>query len=646
MSTRPSNAPVRRTLRRAGIFVAVVALVTLTGCPRGSGQDDFGTLPSITTTDPEAEADLREAREAAEAGRVAEAERGYRAFLEAHPSDPLVPVARLGLGRVLLANGDIERAIPLFAQVATSEDERVAEAGRFHQGVSLHLAQRHAEALALLEPLVGRTTDPDESVLLLRTLAAAAQREGRTVLALEALDRLGEAQEIDAADRESAVEDLRRVVSESDASAIAEAYDALPRDGSAWPEVAMRAIRLAFDAGDMARVSAIVAELRQRQIPMSEELAELAVRAERTERADPRVIGAIVPLTGRGREVGQRTVRGLMLASGSPTQGPPAPDAPQLVLRDDGGDPERAARAVEDLVSEHRAIAIIGPLEGAAARAAAQRAQELGVPILTLVPDPRVTEPGAMAFRMFTSPQGEVTALVAAARRRGATRFAIMQPEHAYGRAMAEAYATAVRAAGGELVATETYPADATAFGEVVGRLAERRFDALFVPDAARQLSLIAPALAAAGLWSAPAGQAAPRGGRAITLLAPSVAVDERAARGASRYLQGALFATSFHAATARGAGRAFVDAFTARFEQAPDAYAAQGYDAFQMIRAAVQAGQTTRSGVAQWLSTHGRRETAGASGGLTPARGPARPARVLELSGESFVEAGVAGAS
>ena len=100
--------------------------------------------------------------------------------LEAHPSDPLVPVARLGLGRVLLANGDIERAIALFAQVATSEDERVAEAGRFHQGVSLHLAQRHAEALALLEPLVGRTTDPDESVLLLRTLAAAAQREGRT----------------------------------------------------------------------------------------------------------------------------------------------------------------------------------------------------------------------------------------------------------------------------------------------------------------------------------------------------------------------------------------------------------------------------------------------------------------------------------
>ncbi|MEC7518991.1 MAG: penicillin-binding protein activator [Myxococcota bacterium] len=634
MSTRPSR------LRRVGLFVAVAAMVTVTGCPRSSGQDDFGTLPSITTSNPEAEADLRAARDAAEAGQVDDAERGYRTFLERHPRDPLVPVARLGLGRVLLANGDVEAALALFAEVATSDDERAAEAGRFYQGVALHLSRRHAEALALLEPLVGRTTDPDETVLLLRTLAAAAQQEQRTVLALEALDRLGAAEEIGEADRSAAREDLRRVVAESDAAAIEEAYDALPRDGAAWPEVAMRAIRLAFDAGDMARVSAIVTELRQRQIPMSEELAELAVRAERTERADPRVIGAIVPLTGRGREVGQRTVRGLMLASGAPTQGPPAPDAPQLVLRDDGGDPERAARAVEDLVSEHRAIAIVGPLEGAAARAAAQRAQELGVPILTLVPDPRVTDPGPMAFRLLTSPQGEVTALVAAARRRGATRFAVLRPDHAYGRAMSEAYAEAVRAAGGELVADERYPANATAFGEVVGRIAERRFDALFVPDAARQLSLIAPALAAAGLWSTPAGQAAPRGGRAITLMAPSVAIDDRAAAGASRYLQGALFATPFHAATATGPGRAFVDAFTARFDQAPDAYAAQAYDAFQLIRAAVVAGETTRAGVAEWLTTQGRRETVSASGGLGPSRTPARPARVITFSGDAFAPA------
>ena len=625
--------------RRSAVFVAVCIGVIGTGCPRGSGQQDFASLPSLTTTDPEAEADLRAARDAAEVGHAAQAEQLYREFLDEHRSDPLVPVARLGLGRVLLANGDVEHALPLFEAVSSSDDEATAEAGRFYRGVALHLAGNSAEAIELLSPLVGRTTNPDETVLLLRTLAAAARREHRAPLALESLDRLARATDLPEPERAEAREEIRALVAESDEDALRAAYDALPRDGAAWPEVAVRAIRLAFDAGDMTRVGAMVAELRAREIPMSEELAELAVRAERTERADPRVIGAIVPLTGPGREVGQRAVRGLMLASGMPLSGPPGPQSAQLVVRDDGGDPARAAQAVEDLVSEHRAIAIIGPLEGASARAAARRAQDLGVPMITLVPDPQVTEPGPMVFRLFGTPRDEAAALVRAARARGATRFAVLRPDHAYGAAMAEAFAATVVAAGGEVVATETYPANATAFGEPVGRLAARSFDALFVPDTARQLGLVAPALAAAGLWSTPAGGAAPRGGRAITLLAPSVALDARVLRTASRYLQGALFATPFYAPLAEGAGRAFVDEFTARFNEAPDAFSAYAYDAFRIARSAVEAGETTRGGLARWLADHGRQPTVGASGGLGPQRGAAQPSRVLELRGDTLVD-------
>lgn len=632
-------------MRRALFVVALLSMLA-TGCPRSSGQEDLTTLPQLTTQDPEAEADLRRAREAAEAGRASEAERLFRAFLEEHPDDPLVPVARLGLGRVLLADGEVPAALALFEAVAGSDDAAVAEAGRFYQGVALHLAGRSEEAIERLSPLVGRTTDPEETSLLLRTLAAAARRTGRTVLALEALDRLARDEAQPEEERAQAGAEIRALVAEAEAEAVDEAYAELERDGLAWPEVAVRAIRLAFDAGDMERVNAIVTELRARDIPMSDELAELAVRAERTERADPRVIGAIVPMTGPGREVGQRAVRGLMLASGAPLDRPPGPDTPQLVLRDDAGDPARAAQAVEDLVSEHRAIAIVGPLEGTAARAAARRAQELGVPIVTLVPDPRVVEPGEMVFRLFASPRDEATALVRAARRRGASRFAVLHPDHPFGRAMTRAFEAAVREAGGEVVATERYEAGATAFGDVVSRLARTRFDALFVPDAARSLNLVAPALAAADLWSVPPGQSPPRGGRAITLLAPGVAADARALRSSSRYLRGALFATPFHAATARGAGRTFADDFEARFDATPDAFAAYAFDAFRLIRRAVESGATTREGVARWLREQGRQETAGASGGLGPARGPARPSRVLELRGDELVPLATPGAS
>ena len=415
---------------RFGIFFAVLAGTLLTGCPRGSGQQDLASLPSLTTADGAALADLRAARTAAEAGEAQDAEARYRRFLDEHPSDPLVPLAQLGLGRVLLANGAIEPALERFAIVAASDDERVAEAGRFYRGVALHLAGRHAEALELLTPLIGRTVDPDETSLLLRTLAASAEREGQVVAALGALDRLAGNADVSAEEREQARVDLRALVTAAAPEQVSRAYDELPREGVAWPEVAQRAIRLAFDAGDMARVAAIVRELRERQIPMSDELAELALRAERTERADPRAIGAILSLSGRGREVGQRAMRGLVIASGAPAVGPAGPNASQLVMRDDGGDPERAARAVEDLVSVHRVIAIVGPIEGEAARAAARRAQELGVPIITLVPDAQIVGAGEMVFRLFASPREEASALVLAARARGASRFAVLRPSH------------------------------------------------------------------------------------------------------------------------------------------------------------------------------------------------------------------------
>lgn len=610
-----------------------------TGCPRGSGQQNPIALPATTTTSPSAEADLRAAQSSAETGRSAEAAQRYRQFIEEHPQDPLVPVAELGLGRVLLAEGEIEAALERFASVATASDPRVAESGRFYRGVALHLAGRHAEALTILRPLVGRTTSVEETLLLLRTVSSAAERTGQLVVALEALDRLAGNADLPPIEREQARDEIRDRVTHIGPAAIQTAYDELSRDGVAWPEVAQRAIRLAFEAGDMARVTAVVAEVRARRISMSDELTQLALRAERTERADPNVIGAIVPLTGRAREVGQRAMRGLTYAAGVPAGSPPTSGGPQVVFRDDGGDPQRAIRAVDELVSVHRAIAIVGPLEGESARAAARRAQELGVPLITVVPDPGVAAVGDMVFRLLPSPQEETVALVEAARARGATRFAILRPSHAYGERMGAAFARAITDAGGQLVATETYDPSATAFGEVVRRLSGARFDALFVPDAARALNLVAPALAAAGLWSVAPGQAIPRNGRALLLLAPSVAVDLRAVRSSSRYLQGALFATSFHGPAATGEGRAFVEGFTARFGEAPDAFAASASDAFRLVRSGVAAGHATRSTLARWLRERGRIDTAGSSGGLGGDRGPAQGSRVLELRGEQLVD-------
>ena len=615
----------------ASVLIALVAV----GCPHGPSQPETLRLPLLTTDDPEAEADMRAAREAAEAGNAADAERLYRAFLVEHADDPLVPIAHLGLGRILLAAGNTGEARQHFDVAAAHADPSVAERGRFYGGVALHLEGQHREALDALRPFVGRTVDPAETSILYQTIAAASERLGDRASAIEALDALlrESVPETDAAD---ARERLERLVREdATPEEIQQAADRLAHEGAAWPIVAARAMRLAYEAGDLARVRTLAEDLRTRGVELDEELTAMALRAERTEHADVRTIGAILPLSGRGREVGQHALRGMMLAGGSPVDGPMPEGAPQLVFRDDAADPRAAVQAVEDLVSLHRVVAIVGPFTNA--EPAARRAQELGVPIITLTPADGVPEIGPMVFRLFLTPRSETRELVAAARARGATRFAVFHPTSPYGEAMARAFGESVTALGGELVATQAYPHDATAFGREIEQLKRHSFDALFVPDSSRKLALIAPAIATAGLHSTPADAEAPRGARRITLLAPSVGFDPELARTTGRYLQGALFSSPFFPPTATGAGREFADSFVERYGNPPDAWAAWGYDAMRLVMRAIDGGAQSRAEVAERLSAMRGVDTAGPAQGFLPGGEAVRGTRVLELRGSLF---------
>lgn len=628
---RPPKGPARARLFAA---LAAAALVASVAC--GGARHDYSTLPSLTSSNEGAERDLRAAHEAAEAGRAQEAMRRYRFFIENYPEDPLLPAAKLGLGRVLMAEGEVEAALAEFEPLLRHPTPEVAEAGRFYRGVALHLLGQSDEALSALVPLQDRATDPDDRVLLLQTIAAAARRAEAPLIAFRALDRLIAVDGIDPTVAEAARTDLAEVVAQASAEAIEQAYRVLDRDGAAFALVAVRAIRLAFAAGDTERVRAMMRDIRAHQVPMTDELETLATQVESVAEADPRIIGAILPLTGPGRAIGQQALQGLMLASGVPAAFPPAEDAPQLILRDDGGDPERAARAVEELATVHRAVAIIGPLNGTTAPAAADRARALSIPLLTLVPNAEVAD--GWVFRLLATPTEECRRLVSEARSRGAYRFAALFPDHPYGRAMRDTFARVVAETGGTLVGEASYPAGATSFGPMVEQLAGVDFDALFLPDEARRITLIGPALAAADLWSTRTGGRAPGDGRPITLLVPSVGLDQSVARRSARYLQGALFTAPFFEATAGVAGLEFAEGYRNRFGEAPSLFAAYAYDAFRWIHSAVREGYSSRSDVLTWLADRSERETAGASGGLSPNRGPVRPVRLVELVDDAFI--------
>lgn len=630
LGLRPTISP-HATLRLACRLVVPMLLL---GCPR-SGTSDLTTLPPIHTDDPVAEADLRHADEAADAGRLDEARDAYRAFLSAHPNDPLVPLAHLGLSRVEIDAGHPEDALVALEPVVADDDEVIAERGRFWRGIALHLAGRSAEAIEVLGPLRGRTTDPEDTYLLLQTLAAAGAATADHVTTLGALDELVRTRSDDGERREARAR-AEAVAAQLTEEEVVRAYDELPRDGEVWPLVAVRALSIAYDHGDVAAVRAYARDLTARGMSLPDEARALVERTERLERADPRVIGAILPLSGEGRDVGRHALEGLMLAANLPGTGPAGPDAPELVFRDDAGDPTRAAEAVEELVTVHSAIAIVGPLTGPTARAAAERAAALGVPLITLTPVTSGSD-APTTFQLLPTLAEEARALLESARARGARSVAVLHPRGGYGGAMRAAIETAAASAGMTYAGAESYEPTATSFGPTMTALAARSFDALVLADAGPRIALVAPALAAAGLTTAAGTTARSGATRHVALYVPSAGFDPSLARTTARYLEGAVFGTLFSAPLATGDALTFVDAYRARFGAEPDAFAAYAHDAFTLVRAGVLAGRVTRTDLASYLTTTSGAHTLGASGGLSSARGASHALRLVTMLGGVF---------
>lgn len=612
--------------------VLLLAVTAFSGCPNRTGP----TLPKleiVASDNPAAEADLRGARAAEARGEWDEARQRYAAFIETWPQDPTVPVALLSLGKLALQRGDLEQARGYFERAAQSPDVAISERARMYGAIADQQGGRHHDALARLQPLVGRTVDPVETALVLSTIADAQKALGDRLASLETRDKMLEG-ELPAGQREATSAEVRRLVDELEADTeLGRAYEILPREGYAWTWVGYRWLRVNHERSQTDAVLSISEDMAEQGVALSDELRALVLRAERSTLVDRGVVGAILPLSGRGREVGQSALRGLMIAAGLPREGPPDENTPRIEFRDDEGKPELARKAVEDLVSLHRVVAIVGPIASTSTRAAAERAAELGVPMITLSPAQSPEEGESRVFRLHPTAAEEVGALVAHASSEGARRFALLHPQGGYGEAMRAAYEVAVEVAGGEVVLATGYAPGQTSFGTEVKTLSDTEFDALLVSDSARRVALIAPALAAAGMWTTLPDQQPPDG-RRIELLLPSAAFSPSLARTSKRYLQGAIFAAPFD--PARGEGQRFAEAYREQFDAEPTTFSAFAHDAYALVQATLLGGAQTRDAVAEALPSARARLISGV-GGLNDSGGPNRAGRLYTLTGETF---------
>ena len=613
--------------RRAEGLVALAMALSVCGCTSAARAE-----PAYVARDAAAQEDFDRARAAWTAGRPEEAERGFSAFVATHREDPLRHGAELHLGRIAASRGRHDEAVTWLELAALSTDPTLSTTARRELGTSLLALGRPGRALEVLEPLTGRL-DGAEAATLYGTLAEAARAAGDGARALRYLDARHRF-ERDGAARLLLEGQITATAAALEPDALEALHGALPRTGAGWAAATGRLAELVLALGDETRARALLRALEAAGAATSPTAAALRATLDEVARVDWSAIGVLIPGSGRARLVGEQVLEGLELATEARAG---AGGRVRLVVRDtEGAD---VARLVDELAGSARVAAIVGPVDTASATAAARRAQELGVPLLALTIEPGVTGAGDHVLRPFHTNEAEVEALVDEAIGRGLRSFAVLAPDHGYGRTMRRLFEAAVVRAGGRLVASRTYPPGTTSFVEVCRELSPASFEALFLPDSSRAATLVAPALAAAGLFAQPAGRRdVPSGTRPVQLLLPAAAFDESLVRRAGRYLQGALVATPFWAGDTSPEVSGFVERFVAARGRPPSSWASQGHDAVRILEAArARTSTRTRRALLEALLRLEGAETAGPFAGFLPSGEPRTPVRLLTVEGDGF---------
>jgi ABC-type branched-subunit amino acid transport system substrate-binding protein len=351
------------------------------------------------------------------------------------------------------------------------------------------------------------------------------------------------------------------------------------------------------------------------------------------------VVGVAVPLSGSHKRWGDAIVQGVGLAlEGSGLR---------IAVRDTRGDPDGAAAALRALSLDEGAIAVVGGVTNAEAERAAATAEELQLPFVSLSKQEGLTEAGPHVFQNMLTASAQAKALVDLAMgRRGMKRFAIMYPSMTYGVELANAFWDDVEERGGEIRGAETYAADRTTFTplvkDMVGKLnleerydwqqqarqiAEREkdpfrrhkalekakerlhpitdFDAIFIPDFAKNVRLIAPALAVEDIVTQtclPDEVEKIRKTTGQPHLAPvqlfggngwnDPSLFDMTPGGPGRHVRCAIVVDGFYAGSDRPSTRRFVEDWARKYPgQVPTILEASAHDAAGMIRQALETG-------------------------------------------------------
>lgn len=470
----------------------------------------------------------------------------------------------------------------------------------------------------------------------------------------------------------------------------------------AWPVLTFKLARIYYHLRDWTRLEETLNRFLQEapSHPFASQAKEMLSRATRRVDVNPKTVGVLLPMTGRYKPIGEAVLRGVQLAlAGSNIE---------LVVKDTQGEVMLAGQSVEQLAFDEGAIAVLGPLLQDDSRRAALVAEELQVPLLTMTRSEGITDIGPHIFRNMLTNSAQAQAIADYAMNvRGFKRFAMLYPNIPYGVEMANGFWDEVVQNGGAIRGAESYAHDQTTFTDeakkLVGRFyledradylegirdinaenmdAFRRrkaveklksgldpvvdFEAIFIPDDWKRVSLVGPALAVEDIITNACDPrdlekirktTGKRDLKTVTLLGTNTwsspkgrsGLPELIERG-GKFVTCSVYVDGFFVDSQRPATRKFVQNFREAYkdvDREPGLLEAIGYDSALMLRQIIEKQRPrTRSEMRDALTNLKNFEGATGRTSFSEKREAVKPLFLLSVDSRGVRELNIEGAT
>lgn len=342
-------------------------------------------------------------------------------------------------------------------------------------------------------------------------------------------------------------------------------------------------------------------------------------------------VGEYASLTGSTATFGTETHQGISLAiDAANAAGGVNGKKITLVTLDDASRPEQAQTVVTKLCTDNKVVAVLGEVASTRSMRGGAICQKYGVPMISpSSTNPKVTSIGNDVFRVCFTDDFQAAVDAHFAHDQGWKQMSVFTDiKNDYSTGFAKYFTDEYKKLGDSIAGEQSYQEGDTDFRAQLATLKGQNPQAILIPGYYTEVGTIARQARDAGLkvpllggdgWDSP--QLVPGAG------------------GPGGALEGCFFSDHYFSVDLPDpAVQAFVKAYKARFNANPDALAALGYDAANLLVDAMKRAKTLDSaGIRQAIAE--TKDFPGVTGKITiDADGNARKAAViLQIVGDKF---------